>query len=484
MSIDNQLYEVYAKMVYKPLDFVFFNFPWGEGRLGKKPYNKPDVWQQEVLVTLGMAAEKFADGVTRIGIAAGRGPGKTALIAWIVNWFMSTRYQPKVIVTANTKQQLETATWREVAKWWGMSRNRHWYDMTATTMKHKALEHQALWRATAQTWSEENPQAFAGQHEQQVLTIFDEASVIPPSIWEITEGTFTTPGSVWIACGNPSMGSGRFYDAVFGKDKRWVRFTVDCETAAMVKKSWIEEMREYYGEDSDFWRVHVKGQPPRSSATQLVTYDEAIESSKRVIPEGVYTYEPKIMGVDIADGGSDRSCIIKRQGLASFEIKKFSMNAYEFIRVLQSEIDKWKPDAVFIDAINQGSVVIAALRDRGYYMIREVKGSSAPVDKEHFYNKRSEMYFAMAEWIRAGGAIPDNQELINELVVQEYLPDAPKFQMERKEEVRKKLTELSPDAADALAFTFAEPVMSASDSPFPNRKMRARTEYDVASYIP
>jgi hypothetical protein len=485
MSLDSDLYKIFAELAYKPYEFVQFNFPWGEGRLSKSPYNKPDTWQKEVLVTLGMAAEKFADRTTFVAISAGRGPGKTALIAWIVNWFMSTRYQPKVIVTANTKQQLETATWREIAKWWGLSRNQHWFECTATTLKHRALEHNHVWRATAQTWSEDNPQAFAGQHEQQVLTIFDEASVIPVPIWEIVEGTNTTPGSVWVVCGNPSVGSGRFYDAVYGKDKRWIRFTVDCETAAVTNKTWIEEVRKYYGEDSDFWRVHVKGQPPKTSATQLLTYDEVVEASKRTITEGAYTYEPKIMGVDVSDGGSDRHCIIKRQGLASYDIKKFSMNAYDFIRVLGSEIDKWGPDAVFIDAINQGSVVVAALRERGYYMVREVKGSTSATDRDHFFNKRAENYFAMAQWIKAGGAIPDNQELINELVVQEYLPDAPKFQMERKEEVRKKLVNLSPDAADALANTFSEPVMSARDSQIPNhRRQRAVTEYSVADYMP
>lgn len=484
MSLDDKLLQIYSELVFKPYEFTQFNFPWGEGRLSKKPTNRPDTWQKEVLVTLGEAAHRFQDRTTRIAISAGRGPGKTALIAWIVDWFMSTRYKPKVLVTANTQQQLKTTTWREIAKWWGMSRNQHWFDMTAENMTHKNRDYAHEWKATAVTWNEDNPQAFAGQHAEHILMIFDEASTIPVPIWEYVEGNNTTPGAIWIVCGNPNLGSGRFYDSVYGKDKRWIRFTVDCETSAITNKIWIEEVRKYYGEDSDFWRVHVKGQPPKSSATQLLTYDEVVEASKRVITEGNYAYEPKIMGVDVADGGSDRHCIIKRQGLAAYDLKKFSTSAYDFIRVLGSEIDRWEPDAVFVDAINQGSVVIAALRERGYYMVREIKGSSSALDKNHFYNKRAENYFATAEWIKAGGSIPDNQELINELVVQEYLPDAAKFQMERKEEVRKKLNNLSPDAADALSFTFSEPVMSAGVQSLGRRRPKALTEYDVASYMP
>jgi hypothetical protein len=484
MSVDDELYKVYSKFTYDPYGFVMFNFPWGKGRLKEAPYDKPDVWQKEVLVTLGEAARKFRDGTTRIAIGAGRGPGKTALIGWIVNWFMSTRYQPKGIITANTKQQLDDATWREVKKWHGMSRNKHMFRTTATSMRHVDPEHD-IWRTDAVTWNIDNPQAIAGQHEQSIITIFDEGSTIPKPIYDYAEGSNTTAGAIWILCGNPNLGSGPFYDAVYGKDKRWIRFVVDCEKAAMVKKAWVEGVRKYYGEDSDFWRVHVKGQPPLSSATQLLTYDEVVEASKRTLNESNYIYEPKIMGVDVADGGSDRHCIVRRQGLACFKLKKFSVSAFDFIRILGSEIDSWEPDAVFVDAINQGSVVVAALRERGYYMVREVKGSTSALDKDHYYNKRSENYFAAAEWIRAGGCIPDNQELINELVVQEYLPDAAKFQMERKEEVRQKLNNLSPDAADALSFTFAEPVMSAASPNHPGRRRpKARTDYDVAGYMP
>jgi hypothetical protein len=113
-----------------------------------------------------------------------------------------------------------------------------------------------------------------------------------------------------------------------------------------------------------------------------------VEASKRTLNESNYIYEPKIMGVDVADGGSDRHCIVRRQGLACFKLKKFSVSAFDFIRILGSEIDSWEPDAVFVDAINQGSVVVAALRERGYYMVREVKGSTSALDKDHYYNKR------------------------------------------------------------------------------------------------
>ena len=45
---------------------------------------------------------------------------------------MSTRMHPQIVVTANTKEQLEKKTWRELAKWHKLARNGHWFKWTAT----------------------------------------------------------------------------------------------------------------------------------------------------------------------------------------------------------------------------------------------------------------------------------------------------------------------------------------------------------------
>lgn len=81
-----------------PLRFVETIFPWGEGALADDP--GPDDWQRELLgaVRDGLAA---GDNPLRLAVASGHGVGKTALSAWLILWFMSTRDHPQVVVTAN-----------------------------------------------------------------------------------------------------------------------------------------------------------------------------------------------------------------------------------------------------------------------------------------------------------------------------------------------------------------------------------------------
>ena len=53
----------------------------------------------------------------RLAVASGRGIGKSALVAWLILWMLSTRLGSTIIVTANTEQQLRSSTWAELGKW-------------------------------------------------------------------------------------------------------------------------------------------------------------------------------------------------------------------------------------------------------------------------------------------------------------------------------------------------------------------------------
>jgi hypothetical protein len=117
---------------YDPLGFVMFAFPWGIPHTPLAGETGPEEWQREVLVRIGIglldghfsAAESEA---VRVAIASGHGIGKSALVAWIILWAMSTLHDTRGVVSANTEGQLRTKTWPELAKWHAMSRNREWF---------------------------------------------------------------------------------------------------------------------------------------------------------------------------------------------------------------------------------------------------------------------------------------------------------------------------------------------------------------------
>jgi hypothetical protein len=82
----------------------------------------PDDWQQDILTTIaeGLSPQR----ALQIAVASGHGPGKTALVAWIILWAMLTEADTRGVVTANTESQLRTKTWADddLSPFWGPKR--------------------------------------------------------------------------------------------------------------------------------------------------------------------------------------------------------------------------------------------------------------------------------------------------------------------------------------------------------------------------
>ena len=270
---EQDLIEDLAGFYGDPLGFVRWAYPWREpGALASE--SGPDDWQTDVLTRLGAAVKsgKSANEAIRVAVASGHGIGKTALIAWIIHWFMSTREFPQVVVTASTQTQLSTKTWREVAKWHRLLINEHWFRWTATKFYH--VQYPETWFASAIPWSENNADAFAGTHEKFVLIVYDEGNAISDIIWETTEGALTTPGALWMVFGNYTKNTGRFNDCFAGRMReRWMRFQIDSRTAKKANLAQINQWIEDYGEDSDFVRIRVRGVAPRAGSDQFIGQD-------------------------------------------------------------------------------------------------------------------------------------------------------------------------------------------------------------------
>src|SRR5579864_157198 len=69
----------------------------------------PDPWQVDVL-------NAFPNH-QRLAMKACKGPGKTAVEAWLAWNFLLTRKQPKIAATAITGDNLADNLWAEMAKW-------------------------------------------------------------------------------------------------------------------------------------------------------------------------------------------------------------------------------------------------------------------------------------------------------------------------------------------------------------------------------
>jgi hypothetical protein len=458
-----ELVEYVAQFNHDPLGFVLFAFDWGQGELAA--FEGPDEWQIDILNSIG---ERLAQGqittteAVQTAVASGHGIGKSALVSWIILWAMSTQEDTKGVVTANTENQLKTKTWAELAKWYRLCITRHWFKFEATALFSIDRDHEKTWRIDMVPWSERNTEAFAGLHNKgkRILLIFDEASAIHDLIWEVSEGALTDSDTeiLWCCFGNPTQNIGRFREC-FGKFKhRWVSRQIDSRTVKMTNKVQLQKWVDDYGEDSDFVRVRVRGVFPSSSSNALIGPEEVEAAMARTYKDNEFDFAATIYGVDIARQGDDSSVVIKRQGKTAFKPKQ--MRIPDTMLVAQQVSIMWgedNPDAVFVDSTGgYGVGVVDALRQVGRDPI-EVYFSGKSNDPRYF-NKRSEMYFEMAKWIKAGGALPDDKELAEELCAATYSYQGDKFRLDDKDDIKKTIGR-SPDIADALALTFAQPVV-------------------------
>jgi hypothetical protein len=478
-NYESQLADDIAQFVYDPLGFVYFAYPWGEGLLADE--TGPDRWQADILNQVGDGLLSTSEAL-QIAVSSGHGVGKTALIGWIIDWFSSTRPHPQIVVTANTKEQLTNKTWRELAKWHKLSINRHWFTWTATKFYH--VDHPETWFASAVPWSKERSEAFAGTHEKHVLVLMDEASAIEDIIWEVTEGVMTTPRAIWIAFGNSTRSSGRFREC-FGRFKhRWITREIDSRTTKKANKAQIQKWIDDYGEDSDFVRVRVKGQAPRSGSMQLIPSDIVNNALGKHLHQKIYEHAPRIIGVDVARFGDDQSVIINRQGLCASGLKKFrGLDTMQLASIVAQRINEYRPHAVFVDGVGIGAGVVDRLRQLGHENIIEVQAGSAAIRRRVYANKTTETWCLLRDWLKRGAAIPDDNELRDDLTNREYGFDGKElYQLEKKEDMKSRGL-ASPDCGDALAFTFAEPVIVETIDDrlelFAWTKKKAITEYDL-----
>lgn len=463
-----------AKFYADPLGFVHFAYPWGEpGPLANAI--GPDDWQTEFLRDLGAEVRKRkfdgrnAVAPIRMAVASGHGIGKSTIVAWLVNWIMSTR--PKAIgtVTANTFPQLSSKTWASIQAWTRRCITAHWFVVSGSRLAHRQFPEE--WFCTPQTCREENSESFAGQHSASSSSFYfcDEASAIPEKIFEVAEGGLTDGEPMIFLFGNPTRSQGKFHRVCFGSERnRWNHRSVDSRRSAMTNKAQIEEWAHDYGEDSDFFRVRVRGLPPAASDLQFIDSTRVYEAQRRTV--ACFEDDPLIVGVDVARGGSDRSVIRFRRGVDARSIPPIRIpgeetrDAMRLVNLVAQVLDGeksggLKPSMVFVDGTGIGGPIVDRLKQLGHRNVVEIQfGWKAP-DTKHA-NMRAWMWAQAKEWLLRGAIDKDDRLEIDLTGPGYHIDRQDRVVLEAKEDMKKRGLD-SPDDGDALALTFAQPVVAA-----------------------
>ena len=480
MSPEEEVIQLAADCDADPLAWAEQAFDWGEGELAE--YDGPREWQREAFAEI---RDHLQNPETRfqplmLARASGHGIGKSAFIGMVTNWALSTCDDCKVVITANTDNQLRTKTSPEVGKWARLSITADWFDINATSIASKDPGHSKTWRADFTPWSEHNTEAFAGLHNKgkRIVLIFDEASAIADKVWEVAEGALTDEGTeiIWIAFGNPTRNTGRFRECFRRFKHRWKGRQIDSRTVEGTNKQQIQKWVDDFGEDSDFVKVRVRGMFPSMSARQFISEADVTDAYGRKLRPEQYQFAPKILTVDPAWEGDDEFAIGLRQGLAFRILATMPKNDNDLIaaqKVARFE-DEERADAVFVD-FGYGTGIVSAGQGMGRdWVLVNFAGESGDPG---CLNKRAEMWKLARDWLKSGGAIPEDPTLRDELQAPETVPRIDgKIQIESKKDMKARGIP-SPNRADALVLSFAYPVTKKS----PVDALRAsspRRDYD------
>ena len=455
-----------------PLAFVMFAYPWGVKGTPLEHFTGPRKWQREVLTSMAEHIKqnggKLDFDVLRLAVSSGRGIGKSALVSWITDWMLSTRIGSTTIISANSESQLRSITWAELTKWLAMSINSHWFEVSATRLmpakwltelvERDLKKGTRYWGVEGRLWSAENPDAYAGVHNfDGVMVIFDEASGIDDSIWAVTSGFFTenTPNRFWLAFSNPRRNTGYFYEAFNSKRDFWTTKIVDARTVEGTDKAVYEQIIAEYGPDSSQAHVEVYGQFPNEGDDQFISIGVVDAAMKRQ----PYKDEtaPIVIGVDPARFGADATVIAVRQGRDIIKlIRHRGDDTMTVVGHVIDAIEEFKPTLVNIDEGGLGAGVVDRLKEQRY-KIRGVNFGNKAKNPIMYGNKRAEIWGEMRDWLKSA-SIPNDRFLKSDLISPKMKPDSRgTIYLESKKDMKARGL-ASPDAADAIALTFAYPV--------------------------
>lgn len=432
-----------------PADFVRESYSDEQGR----PI-EPDPWQVEALEALARKR--------RVSIRACHGPGKSALDAWAIQWFMSTRYPARVPCTAPTAHQLEDILWAELAKWLQAMQpwQRGLFRLTSERLEWAAAPKESF--AVARTARPEQPEALQGFHGANLLFVIDEASGVAEPIFQVATGALSAENSMVLMTANPTQSMGYYYDSHHSQRKRWHAMRVSHADSPRVSDQYVEEMREKWGAESNVFRVRVLGEFPRSDDDAVIP----LETIEAAIGRDVVSVGENVWGLDVARFGRDSSALAKASANTLLEpVQRWHgldtmQVAGQVIGQFDETPEQQRPTDIYVDVIGIGAGVKDRLKELlagSGTRVHGVNVAERSSSEQRYMRLRDELWFRGREFFAASDCrIPEDSDTIGELSTTKVHPPTStgKLRVFSKDEMAE-LGVQSPDGADAFLLTRA-----------------------------
>ena len=457
-------------MTYRddPAGFVRDCFIWPDGK-------GPTDYQTEAMDAL--VRDK------RITARAPHGAGKTASNAWLVLWFALTRDAEgsdwKIATTASAWRQLTHFLWPEIKKW---ARIVDWERVGRKPFSRFELQQLGLKLPTGEAFAvaSTEPAKIEGVHADELLYIFDEAKTIPGETFDAAEGAFSGAGedteanAYAVASSTPGAPTGRFYEICSRKTglEAWHPRHVTKENlirAHRMDAEWAAEKAKQWGERSAVYRNRVLGEFAASEedgVIPLAWVELAVERWRVLRDAGELESEPlEAVGVDVAEGGPDKTVFALRRAQTISELRKYSrQGTMETAGRVVGILNETSAKAI-VDVAGIGSGVVGRCKEQDANVYGfNASHKTSKMDKARelgFINTRAAAWWNLREILDPDSgnevALPDDDTLLGDLTAPKWwVASGGKVQIEAKKDIKKRIGR-STDDGDAVVQAFWEP---------------------------
>jgi hypothetical protein len=235
--------------------------------------------------------------------------------------------------------------------------------------------------------------------------------------------------------------------------------------------------------------VRVLGIPPRASDLQYIDSDRIFAAQNREASH--FQDDPLVVGLDVARGGKANSVFRFRRGLDARSIPPIRISGEQsrdsmvlvtkLLQVMDTAYGGVKPTAAFVDS-GYGGPIVDRCRQLGHTNVVEVRFGAICPDPVHFANMRAWMWSLVREFLQHG-AIDKDTRLATDLAGPAVKMDKQdRICLESKEEMEKRGLD-SPDDGDALALTFAHPVLPPKEQPDDEEEFGDQYEHRLGGWM-
>ena len=313
----------------------------------------------------------------------------------------------------------------------------------------------------------DNPENIQGFHAANMLIIVEEASKLDSEVMKALEGCAVAGNNHILCIGNPIRTEGIFFDRCTDPnnaelEEKGIRKVIKVSALeapnivfgkdifpGMPDRTWVEQQKEEYGEESPFYQARVLGEFPTIGEDQIIPLETINQACSDERLERIrIDVDKRVLALDIARKGEDLSAIV---GLSGDYVELLIARRLIDTTVTrdwfkQAWMDWRKKADTVIDENGLGGGPFDELR-KDHVPIRGWVSQSKAHNSERFADLKSEVLWSLRErFIDGMIAIPDSKfsrRLCNDLAGYRY-------EFDNKGRIKSIDPTKSPDLGDAL----------------------------------